>query len=195
MSILHQPGVNNFIELGDVPHTYAGSGGKVVTIKASVDGLEFTTGGSGGGITIVTDSVSGVINSVNVTFTVPQVIAYPIMLVLANTDYQYLTDYTVAGSTITMTVAPDISLVGQPFFLVYASSSTSAIYTETVSGTINSVNQAFTVPTTITTPILLVLANGTYQEGVDYTTSGTNITMIVPPDISLAGQQFFFVHT
>ena len=152
-------------------------------------------GGGTGGITIVTHSVAGLIDGLNATFTVPTAIAYPILLVLANTDYQYGVDYTVSGTTITMGVAPDVSLFGQPFFLVYASASTSIIYTETVSGVINGSNVTFTVPTTITTPIVLVLANSSYQNGVDYTVTGNTITMSIPPDSSLSGQQFFFVHT
>lgn len=151
--------------------------------------------GGTGTMSIQTNSLSGTIDGVNKTFTVSNTIAYPILVVLANTDYQYLVDYTVSGNSITMGTAPDISLAGQPFFMVYATSSPAVIYTETVSGIINSVNQTFTVPTTIATPILLVLANASYQNIVDYTVSGTTITMNVAPDISLAGQQFFFVHT
>ena len=36
-------GASAFIDLTDVPATYAGSGGKVVSVKADVSGLEFTT--------------------------------------------------------------------------------------------------------------------------------------------------------
>ncbi len=76
-----------------------------------------------------------------------------------------------------------------------SSSSSSTIYSDTVSGVINSVNKVFTVPNTIVTPIALWLANSIYQPGVDFTTSGTTITMTVAPDISLAGQSFWLSHT
>lgn len=67
-------------------------------------------------------------------------------------------------------------------------------YTETVSGLINSVNKTFTVATNINTAFALYLANSVYQPNVDFTYSGTTITMIVAPDISLAGQPFWLLH-
>jgi hypothetical protein len=70
-----------------------------------------------------------------------------------------------------------------------------APFAETVSGTINSVNVTFTVPTTIVKAQALYLANSVYQPVVDFTTSGTTITMTVAPDISLAGQPFWLLHT
>lgn len=69
------------------------------------------------------------------------------------------------------------------------------IYNDAVTGTINSINKTFTVPNTISTAIILILANSSYQAGVDYTVSGTTITMTTAPDISLSGQPFFLVHT
>ncbi len=38
-----QPGPENFIELNDVPHSYVSAGSDAVTVKATADGLEFTT--------------------------------------------------------------------------------------------------------------------------------------------------------
>ena len=38
----------NFKNLEDTPNSYAGQGGRVVTVKNTEDGLEFTTGGTGG---------------------------------------------------------------------------------------------------------------------------------------------------
>ena len=69
------------------------------------------------------------------------------------------------------------------------------IYTDTVSGTIDGVNTTFTVSHSITSAIVLVLANSNYQPGVDFTTSGTTITMMVAPDSSLSGQSFWCSHT
>lgn len=68
-------------------------------------------------------------------------------------------------------------------------------FAETVSGTINSVNVIFTVPTSIVAAQALYLANSVYQPVVDFTTSGKTITMTVAPDISLAGQPFWLLHT
>jgi len=70
-----------------------------------------------------------------------------------------------------------------------------APFAETVSGTIDGVNVTFTVPTTIVKAQALYLANSVYQPMVDFTTSGTTITMTVAPDISLAGQPFWLLHT
>lgn len=39
----------NFYQLFDTPENYIGAGGKVVSVKSTEDGLEFTTGGSGSG--------------------------------------------------------------------------------------------------------------------------------------------------
>lgn len=79
--------------------------------------------------------------------------------------------------------------------LVDNSGSTSVIYNDTISGTINGSNTIFTVPNTITYPIALFLAGMPYQATIDYTVSGTNITFITPPDASLSGQPFFLSHT
>lgn len=79
----------------------------------------------GGGIssprqlTIYNDTVNGTINGINKVFTVSNTIAFPIALYLANSIYQATVDYTVSGITITMVLAPDASLSGQPFFLAH----------------------------------------------------------------------------
>ncbi len=70
-----------------------------------------------------------------------------------------------------------------------------APFAETVSGLINSVNKTFTVPTTIVAAQALYLANSVYQPVVDFSVSGTTITMTVAPDISLAGQPMWLLHT
>jgi hypothetical protein len=62
----------------------------------------------------------------------------------------------------------------------------------TVNGTINSVNTVFTLNGAITpfdpNSMDLKLARQPQEQGIDYTLSGTTITYVVPPDISLAGQ-------
>jgi len=46
-------GATNFTELLDVPSVYTGQSGKAVTVKATEDGLEFTTPSGGGTVTSV----------------------------------------------------------------------------------------------------------------------------------------------
>lgn len=70
---IEQPGASTFLELSDVPHTYAGSGTKAVSVNSVATGLEFTTGGSGSGT--VTDFIftnaNGVSGSVLTSTTTP----------------------------------------------------------------------------------------------------------------------------
>lgn len=73
-------------------------------------------------------------------------------------------------------------------------STTQTVYSDTVSGTIDGVNTVFTVATNINTAFTLYLANSVYQPGIDFTTSGTTITMVVAPDASLSGQPFWLLH-
>lgn len=73
-----------------------------------------------GGSTFYNDTVSGLINSSNRVYTVPNTIGSPIVLFLSNSSYQSGVDYTVTGpKQITMTIAPDSSLSGQPFWLAH----------------------------------------------------------------------------
>lgn len=74
-------------------------------------------------------------------------------------------------------------------------SSATTFYTDTVTGTIDGVNQTFTVTNTITSALALYLANSIYRPSVDFTTSGTTITMVVAPDSSLSGEPFWLLHT
>lgn len=52
---LTQPGVNEFLELADAPHSYAGQASKVVKVNAGETAVEFGVGGGGGAV----DSVNG----------------------------------------------------------------------------------------------------------------------------------------
>lgn len=77
-----------------------------------------------------------------------------------------------------------------------ASGGASTIYSDTVSGTINSFNTVFTVSNVITSAIILSLANSVYQPGIDFTVTGPKqITMTIAPDSSLSGQPFWLIHT
>lgn len=46
--MIDAPGVNEFIDLSDAPHSYSGQTGKVVKVNATETAVEFGTGGSGG---------------------------------------------------------------------------------------------------------------------------------------------------
>lgn len=73
----------------------------------------------GSATTFYTDTISGVINSSNVTFTVPHAITSMMNLFLAGMPYQSGVDFTFSGTTITFITAPDSSLSGQPFFCTH----------------------------------------------------------------------------
>lgn len=74
------------------------------------------------------------------------------------------------------------------------STTTQAVYSDTVAGTIDGINTIFTVSTAINTAFTLYLANSVYQPIVDFTYSGTTITMVTAPDSSLSGQPFWLLH-
>lgn len=42
-------GVEDFTDLGDVPSSYSGQGGKFLAVTVGEDGIEFVVGGGGGG--------------------------------------------------------------------------------------------------------------------------------------------------
>lgn len=72
----------------------------------------------------------------------------------------------------------------------------STVFNDTVSGSINGTNKIFTVPNTITSPIVLFLANSSYQATVDYAVTGVKqITYTTAPDASLSGQPHWLAHT
>lgn len=110
----------------------------------------------------------------------------------SDTTADFLVNKLIAGSGVTITKN---NPGGNETLTISAGGGSVTIYNDTVSGTINGSNTAFTVSHMITSSIALVLANSSYQAGVDYTVSGTTITMTVAPDASLAGQPFWFAHT
>lgn len=138
--------------------------------------------GSGG--TPFQEVPTGTINNVNVTFTVSQTPFSAAAFELFQDGLVLIqnTDYTLSGSTITMTVAPNF---GQTLYAVYSIASATAgnPYQETPGGTINGVNTAFTVVTAPSDPNAFDL----FQDGlilkqnIDYTISGLNITMTIAP--------------
>lgn len=100
----------------------ASSGGQVNSVVAgsgiSVNNTDPANPVVSATVTFFADTVSGTINSSNTVFTVPNTITTALALWLANSIYQPGVDFTVTGAKqITMTVAPDSSLSGQPFWL------------------------------------------------------------------------------
>ena len=150
----------------------------------------------GGGSAVFSETPGGAIDGMNTTYTTVNNITTVIGLYL-NGEYLDPSQYTTSGSGFTMGTAIPASFSGTPFTIVYSSGSAANLnfYADTVSGTINSSNTAFTVPNTITTPLVLFLAGVPYQPTVDFTTATTNITMTVAPDASLSGQPFWLLHT
>jgi len=134
---------------------YSGNGR--VTVTAS--------GGGGGGFSIETPT--GSVNGSNVTFTVTQT---PVYIVSDGATYFDGAGYTVAGLTVTMTVAPTSFIRN-----FYGGSGTTV---ETPSGTVNGTNAVFTVTST---PDYIVSDGATYFDGAGYTIVGLTVTMTVPP--------------
>jgi len=77
----------------------------------------------------------------------------------------------------------------------FQNSTLNRFYADTVSGTINGSNVTFTVSNTILTALVLFLNGVPLQPSVDFTTSGTTITMTVAPDAGLSGTPFWLLHT
>ena len=110
-------GFSTFLSLEDTPDSYTGQGSKAVSVNAGATALAFTTAGA---TTVYADAVSGSINGSNKAFTVTNTISTAYALFLANAVLQPTTDFTVSGTDVTMIVAPDASLSGQPFWLLHS---------------------------------------------------------------------------
>jgi len=163
------------------------------TVVTNGLGVDITATGGGSGSSLAVQSVSGTINGSNKVFTVATAFSSVQALYLAGVPYQPGVDFTATGTTINFTTAPDASLSGEPFWILYSTSGT--FYEDTVSGIINGSNMTFTVPNSIANAYTLFLAGISYQPGVDFTTSGTTITMTTAPDASLSGQPFWLLHS
>ena len=46
MKMIDSPGVNEFLELGDVPHSYSGQASKSLIVNGGANGLTFGAGGT-----------------------------------------------------------------------------------------------------------------------------------------------------
>ena len=152
--------------------------------------------GASGSVAVYNETPGGLINGINATYTTVNNISVVIRITLNGEDIDP-SQYTTSGSGFTMNTPIPASFSGTPFTIVYTSgtSTSTSFYADTVSGTINSSNTGFTVPNTITTPLVLFLSGVPYQPTVDFTTAGTNITMVTAPNASLSGQPFWLLHT
>lgn len=79
--------------------------------------ITLTASGSGGSTTY-SETPSGTVNSVNVTFTTAHAITTVINFAI-NGQFIHPAEYSVVGSTITFIAAPDISLSGLPLTIIY----------------------------------------------------------------------------
>jgi hypothetical protein len=97
---------------------FIGSGVSVADLGGGV--IAITINGGGGGIgTIYTETPTGNIDGINTTYTTAHTIT-SILSFAINGQFIHPADYSVAGSTITFSVALDASLSGLPFTIIYA---------------------------------------------------------------------------
>ena len=181
---------------GESPSNLSGSWGfwaapgtyyyKITTGSSTFGPYPITLGGSGGGsggFSFASEIPAGVINGSNPTFTLSNA---PVLLFLDLNGVQMTAgvDFSIVGSTITMTTIPQGG--GNPDKLyatyLYGTSTTQTPYSQTPVGAINGSNTAFTLDHT---PVILWLTrNGIrLQQGVgqDFTISGNSITMAAAP--------------
>lgn len=145
-----------------------------------------TGSGGGGGVPTYVDNETpgGSVNGVNTTFSLinPPNPSTSLHLYLNGVRIRPTLDYTLSGSTITMLTTPQ---VGDWFYADYRYGVTiSYVDGEIPSGTVNGTNPTFTTALTPTAGSLRVYLNGVrIRPGIDYTASGSTITMIMVPQI------------
>ncbi len=138
-----------------------------------------TTGGGGGGSEALQAEVpSGTVDGVNDTFTVSAVPA-GIFLLWKNGLVQRAgsgNDFTRSGATVVFE-AGNVPQAGANLLAAFAIPGTATLSFEVLAGTIDGVNDTFTIPTTPTT-MAVVFKNGMAQlegSGNDYTRSGATV--------------------
>lgn len=175
------PGVNDFIDLADVPHSYFGQASKVLAVNGTETGLTFTTGGGsggGGGTTFYSETPSGLINGSNVTYTVLNPLTSIVNFAL-NGQEIHPSEYSFTGSTITFFTPLPAELAGSSFTIVYTSG-TIAPFIEKFTG--DGITVAFTLSHTPVSGTLFLYLNGVLQDNPDdYSVSGTTITFVSAP--------------
>jgi len=129
--------------------------------------ITITSSGGGGSSGYSIETPTGSVNGSNTTYTVTQT---PVYIVADGAVYFDGAGYTIAGLTVTMTVAPSSFIRS-----FYGGSGTTV---ETPSGTVNGSNTSFTATAT---PLYVVSDGAMYFEGAGYTIVGLAITMTVAP--------------
>lgn len=129
----------------------------------------------------------GSINSINTNYTISLACASSnnIMVFLDGLQQIETTDWAIAGTNLTFTVAPDS---GQTMDVFY-STTASDLRQEGVSGAVNGSNTSFGISGAVSNNSLYLTVDGLYQKPTaDYGISGTTITMTVAP---IATQQLY----
>lgn len=179
---------SNHVRLG------AGIDGQVLKANSTTtEGVEWATEtGGGGNATFVDNEVpSGAIDGVNTTFTLANIpAANSLDLFLDSVRLVEGTHFTLTNDTIEMTDAP---LTGQSFLANYRKTSLAGFVTETPSGTIDGVNDTFTLSFIVNPPesLNLYLDSARLVEGTHFTLSNDTITFVDPP---LTGQTLVAVY-
>lgn len=110
-------------DIDPAQYTTSGSGFTMLTpIPASFSGTPFTivySSGTSSSTSFYTDALTGTMNGSNTAFTVANTITTPLILFIAGVPYKPTTDFTTATTNVTMVVAPDATLNGQPSFLLH----------------------------------------------------------------------------
>ena len=165
--MIDYPGIYEFTDLVDVPHTYIGSNGKVLSVNPSETALIFTTAGTGGSGGLNIETPSGTVDGVNTSFVAT---VTPLYIIIDGVTYFQGQGYSLAGLNITTDIAP----VG----FIRSVENTSGVTVETPTGIINGSNVTFTVSNT---PKYVISDGVTYFVNNGYTLSGLTVTMDIAP--------------
>ena len=170
-------------------NTISGAGAVTVSLSDNVITI-FGTGG-GGGSTVINERPSGTINGINQNFflsMIPninsvQVFENGLLMAQSGTGY-FPFDYTLYSQVINFETAP---LSGSIIYASYSIGATSSIFNEKPIGTIDGVNNIFTLANTPNVSTLQIFLNGTYMSRFeigfpwDYMISGNQITFESAP--------------
>lgn len=158
--------------------------GSNISITNGNGSITIAATGGGGGLYVNAQEVpSGAINGSNTAYTLSQTPTSDasVKLWLDGLFQRQGTDYTISGSSITMTAAP---VSGQTLDAAYTYGSTGPSQSQEVpSGTINGSNVTFTLAQTPTSNAAVSLYQDGFlmRQGTDYTISGSTITMTTAP--------------
>lgn len=147
--------------------------------KAYVDSV---AGGGGSSPVYESEVPSGSVNGSNTAFTLSDTpTSGSLMLFLGGALQKEGSDYTLSGTTITFSFAPESATVIYAFYRT-SDGSTSFADAETPTGSVNGSNTAFTLANTPVSGSLMLFLGGSVQtKDVDYSLSGTSITFTSAP--------------